>query len=112
MNYENTQNKKYFNNEKEIKMINRNSTDKIKDNIKLEYIKFNTPNIIKKDKAIDLDFEMRRTYKMKPPLLSSKFPSVFEIAKRQDGATSNTYIQEDNELLEKDSDMRMNTVVT
>lgn len=52
--------------------------------------KFNTPNMnTKKEKMLEaVDLEMRRTYKMKPPLISSKFPAAFEIMKRPD-ANSN-----------------------
>jgi hypothetical protein len=42
--------------------------------------KYSTP-VIKKEKASDMEQEMRRTYRIKPPLISSKFPSAFEFSK-------------------------------
>lgn len=37
-----------------------------------------TPVIHNSDKTLD-ELEMRKTYKMKPPLISSKLPAAFEI---------------------------------
>lgn len=55
--------------------------------------KYSTP-VIKKEKSSEVETEMRRTYRIKPPLISSKFPSAFEIIK----VDNNKQIQ--NQLLQ------------
>lgn len=55
-----------------------------KNEMKSNFNNFNTPNITRKEKMIEVEIEMRRTSKMKPPLISSKFPAAFEITKRID----------------------------
>jgi hypothetical protein len=55
--------------------------------------KFSTP-VIKKEKSSEVEMEMRRTYRIKPPLISNKFPSAFEIVK-----VDNKKQQHQNQLL-------------
>ncbi len=57
------------------------------ENVNIKEDKFYATNLKNKDKSlIEVDADMRRTYKMKPPLISSKFPSVFEITRKTEAA--------------------------